>query len=87
MYIRDYRNIRLLLYRGNGLRRRHVGYGKADDVAAGSLKLPYLMHRCLNVVGLCIAHGLHRDSGSAAEHDAAHAYFLRFVSFIHSLTL
>ena len=59
MYIRHERHIHLLLYRGHGARRRHIGYRDAHDVAPGGAQRFYLRHGRLHVPCLCVAHGLH----------------------------
>ncbi len=61
MDIRNQRHIRQALYLRYRLGCRHIGYGKAHDLAAGGAKPLYLFDRCGHIVCLCIAHRLNGD--------------------------
>ena len=84
--IRNKRHIGLLFYLGNCLSRRHIGYGKAHDIASGGAQALYLLDRCLNIVRFCIAHRLDRDGRQRAYLHSADGYFLCKLSFKHLLT-
>ena len=84
--IRNKRHIGLGFYLRDRLGRRHIGYGKAHDIASGGTQTLYLLDRCLNIVRFCIAHRLDRDWRQCAYLHSADGYFLCKLSFKHLLT-
>ena len=84
--IRNKRHIGLGFYLRDRLGRRHIGYGKAHDIASGGTQTLYLLDRCLNIVRFCIAHRLDRDGRQRAYLHSADGYFLYKLSFKHLLT-
>ena len=55
-----------------------IGHRHAHDVASGALQGAYLCHGRLDIRGLCVGHGLHRNRGIAAHRDPADLYGLWF---------
>ena len=83
MDVGNERDAHLLLYRGDRLRGVHVGNGDAHNIRARGLHRLYLVHRRLDIPGLCIAHGLNRDGSIRADRNFSYMNCLYRISFIH----